>query len=139
MTRIRNISEGWKSEETQREGLWKYRDLSGDHLGVRIEEIEPGATTSVHHYHTTEEEHVLLMEGELTLVLGDEDSKLKQGDHVWFPAGEQEAHHFRNDADQSAKVLVFGERRQDDVVVYPEKQVMLVKALGRKFVTYRGI
>lgn len=137
MAEIRNINEGWQSEQTQRDGLWQYRELSGEKLGVRIERIEPGGTSSVHHFHTVEEEHVLIMSGNLTLVLGGDEQVLEEGDHVWFAGGEPTAHHLRNDTKETAQILVFGERCQEDVVVYPENKVMLIKALDRQLVTYR--
>lgn len=39
---------------------WRFLDLSGEQLGVRIEELQPGGTSSYHHYHSAEEEHVLV-------------------------------------------------------------------------------
>ena len=71
-------------------------DLSGDHLGVRIEEGDAGGTSSYHHYHTAEEEHVIVLKGVGTLHLGTERIDLSEGDHIWFPAGEDTAHHLEN-------------------------------------------
>ncbi len=110
------------------EASFRFLDLSGHHLGVRIEETPPGATTSHHHYHTAEEEHVLVLEGEATLHLGDEAIELTHGDHVWFPAGEAVAHHIENTSGAAFRFLVFGERKQDDVVFYPKGEVLLVKS-----------
>jgi uncharacterized cupin superfamily protein len=90
--------------------------------------MDPGATSSYHHYHTAEEEHVLVLAGSATLHLGDEQIELVEGDHVWFPAGEDLAHHIENTSAEPCKFLVFGERKQDDVVFYPKGQVMLVKS-----------
>jgi len=103
-------------------------DISGAHLGVRVEELGPGATSSYHHYHTAEEEHVLVLSGAATLHLGDEQIELVEGDNIWFPAGEDVAHHIENTSPDNFKFLVFGERKQDDVVFYPEGKVMLVKS-----------
>ena len=116
-------------------GEWRYLDLSGERLGVRLEELAPGETSSVHHYHTNEEEHVILLQGSATLHLGDASHALAAGDHVRFAAGEPTAHHLRNTGDQPCRVLVFGERRRDDVVFYPDEAVMLVKA-GGDWTTY---
>lgn len=116
---------------------WKHLDLSGNHIGVHFEELEPGATSSKHHYHTAEEEHVIVLSGNGTLHLGDEALPVKEGDHVWFPAGEPEAHHFENTTSEPLKILVFGERKPDDVVFYPSNEVVLVKSSkGWKRYTY---
>ncbi len=31
---------------------WRFLDLSGEHLGMRLEETLPGGDTSTLHYHT---------------------------------------------------------------------------------------
>ncbi len=115
---------------------YRSKDLSGEHLGVRIEELPPGSLSSVHHFHTLEEEHVLMLEGQATLILGAEESLLSAGDHIWFAANVEVAHHLENRGDAVCRFLVFGERTTNDIVVYPEHNVMLVKAMGRKqFIT----
>jgi len=139
MPKISNINSDWQEEESARGGTWKYRDLSGDRLGVRIEELSPGDTSSEHHFHTTEEEHVIVLEGSATLVLGADHHELDVDDHIWFQAGNEIAHHIKNNTKKSFKFLVFGERNPEDIVVYPEHQVMMVKSLGFKQFTYRNV
>lgn len=132
-----NIDETpWEERTTPRGELWWSKDLSGENLGVRIEQIRPGDSSSVHHYHTLEEEHVIVLAGSATLVLGTEERTVKKGDHFWFAAGKEEAHHLENRTDENFEILVFGERKAGDVVVYPNHAVMLVKALGFRQVTY---
>ena len=138
MANIRQIDQDWITQDARGQ-VWKYQDLSGDHLGVRIEELAPGATSSEFHYHTTEEEHVLILSGSATLILGDTRSPLSEGQHVWFRAGEAIAHCIENTSDEPFRFLVFGERKSDDVVVYPEHQVMLLKSLDNQRVTYRQV
>ncbi len=124
-----NTAQYEEGESTRKEeASFRFLDLSGQHIGVRIEETPAGATTSHHHYHTAEEEHVLVLEGVATLHLGNEDIEITQGDHIWFPAGEAVAHHIENTSNAPFKFLVFGERKQDDVVFYPTGSVMLVKS-----------
>ncbi len=118
---------------------WRYLDISGDHLGARIEELAPGDKSSVHHYHSAEEEHVLVLDGSATLYLGGESSELVAGDHVWFAAGIEVPHHIENTSEAAFKFLVFGERNPNDVVVYPDHEVFLVKGLGTSQYTYRKI
>ena len=46
--RITNIhTSPFVDTPTQRGGLWRHLDLGGDHLGVRIEVLLPGGTSSV--------------------------------------------------------------------------------------------
>ena len=128
----------YETGESQRdEAPWRFLDLSGEHLGVRIEETPPAGTTSYHHYHTQEEEHVLVLGGTATLHSGDEAIVLNEGDHVWFPAGEEVAHHIENSSSEPFRYLVFGERKTDDVVFYPEGPVIMVKSSqGKQLYTY---
>ena len=134
---LTNIHEAKFEAATNRRGQqWWQLDLSGEHLGVRIEVLAPGGHSSYHHFHTVEEEHVLALEGTATLVRGTEAITVRAGDHVWFPAGKEEPHHIENRSTKNFKFLVFGERSQADVVVYPDHGVMLVKALDRKQITY---
>ena len=139
MIKISKIDEDWKEEKSSRGGSWRYRDLSGEQIGARIEELSPGATSSEHHFHTTEEEHVIVLEGSATLILGDNRHQLESGEHVWFKAGEEVPHHIKNTSDSIFKFLVFGERKTNDVVVYPEHKVMMLKSLGFQQFTYRPL
>lgn len=119
------------------EADWHCLDLSGEHLGVRVEALPPGSNSSYHHYHTAEEEHVLVLEGQGTLHLGDESIALTKGDHVWFKAGEELAHHIENTSTETLTYLVFGERKQDDVVIYPDSSLALVKSSqGQRWYRY---
>ena len=124
-------------ESPRGEPDWRCLDLSGEHLGVRIEELPPGSNSSYHHYHTAEEEHVLVISGTATLHLGDEAVEIRKGDHVLFPAGEEVAHHIENSSTEPLTYLVFGERKQDDVVVYPQNSIALVKSSqGHRWYNY---
>lgn len=136
---ILKLDNDWEDGKTRRGDPWKFRDLSGERLGVRLEELPPGANSSEHHYHTAEEEHVIVLEGEGTLFFGSAEHAVMAGDHFWFRAGEEIAHHVKNTSDSPLKFLVFGERTTNDVVVYPEHQVMMLKSLGFKQFTYRPV
>jgi uncharacterized cupin superfamily protein len=128
--RVTNIHTAtYEQGESQRgEATWRFLDLSGEHMGVRVEETPPRGTSSHHHYHLQEEEHVLVLAGSATLHLGDAAVELNEGDHVWFPAGEEVPHHIENTSSKPFRFLVFGERKAEDVVFYPRGSVMLVKS-----------
>ena len=134
--KIRNINEEPLEESRNTQGeMWRRIDLSGEHLGVKIEELQPGEHSSVHHYHTIEEEHLIMLEGTATLVLDEAKQELSPGDHVCFLAGTGEAHHLVNRSEDKCRYLVFGERQEGDVVFYPKGSVMLVKT--PEFQVYR--
>jgi uncharacterized cupin superfamily protein len=72
----------------------RYRVLSdtrkdGRKIGVSYEGLPPGKQSCPFHYHMVEEEHIVALEGEATLRLGDERYTLRAGDYVGFPAGQR--------------------------------------------------
>ncbi len=81
------------------------------------------------HYHMLEEEHALMLEGEATLLLGDERHVMKAGDYVCFPAGQKVAHSFLNSGAGPCRYLMIGERNPEDVCVYPDSNKVKVNAL----------
>ena len=137
--RLTNLNEAaaWEERPDERGGVWRAVHLGGEHLGVRVEKLQPGEASSIHHFHSMEEEHVLILDGSATLLLGADEVAVKAGDHCWFQAGSELAHHIENRSSEDMKYLVFGERCAGDVVFYPEHRVMTVKALGWKRMTYR--
>lgn len=106
--KISKLDSNWKDDTTLRGNPWQYRDLSEERLGVRLEELSPGANSSEHHYHTAEEEHVIVLEGQGSLVYGDEIHPVVAGDHFWSKAGKAVPHHLKNTSASPLKYLVFG-------------------------------
>lgn len=107
-----------------------YAALGSDyHVGMLIESPAPGMRLCPTHYHMLEEEHALILEGEVTLILGDERHPMKPGDYVCFPAGRKIGHAFMNSGAGPCSYLMIGERNPNDVCVYPDSNKMFVRAL----------
>ena len=102
------------------------------HVGVAIESPEPGKRLFPKHFHMLEEEQVLILEGELTLLLGDERIVMGPGDFVAFPAGQEVGHSFLNSGSGPCRYLIIGERNPNDVCVYPDSNKIAVSALGHR-------
>jgi len=102
------------------------------HVGVLIEAPEPGMRLWPRHYHMLEEEHALILEGEATLLLGDERHVMKPGDYVCFPAGQKVAHSFLNSGSGPCRYLMIGERNPEDVCIYPDSNKVKVNAVQRR-------
>jgi uncharacterized cupin superfamily protein len=102
------------------------------HVGVLIESPPPGMRGAPRHYHMMEEEHALILEGEVTLLFGDERYPMKAGDYVCFPAGQAIGHSFLNSGAGPCRYLMIGERNPGDVVVMTDSNKMRVRALRRK-------
>ena len=105
----------------------------GVRIGVHIEELPPGMKSCPSHYHHLEEEHLYVLDGEATLLLGEERIPLKPGDHACFPAGQQVGHCLINEGDAVFRFLMIGERNPNDVVVYPDSGKVLVCAIDKLF------
>lgn len=114
----------------------RYRVLSdtrkdGRKIGVSYEELPPGKQSVPFHYHMLEEEHIVALEGEATLRLGEERHRIKAGDYVGFPAGQRAGHCLVNESDAPFRFLMIGSREPNEVCVYPDSRKVLVFALGR--------
>jgi uncharacterized cupin superfamily protein len=99
------------------------------HVGMLIESPAPGRRLWPRHYHMLEEEHALVLEGEVTLLLGEERFALRAGDYVCFPAGRKVGHSFMNGGDGPCSYLMIGERNPNEVCVYPDSNKLAVDAL----------
>lgn len=112
----------------------RYRQLGefggGSHVGVCIETLDPGKRAYPSHYHMLEEEHLLILDGELSLRLGDRTYTMKTGDYVCFPAGQKLGHAIANDTDSPCRYLIIGERNPNEVVVYPDSGRVSVRLTG---------
>jgi uncharacterized cupin superfamily protein len=103
---------------------------SGDyHVGMLIESPAPGMRLCPRHYHMLEEEHAVILEGEVTLLLGDERYEMSPGDYVCFPAGQKVGHSFMNGGTGPCSYLMIGERNPNEVCVYPDSNKVMVRAL----------
>lgn len=92
----------------------------GTHVGVVMEELAPGQQSNMRHYHMLEEEHVLVLEGSMTLLLGDSSHEMSAGGYVCFPAGQKIGHALVNRGQSICHYLLIGERNPHDVIVYPD-------------------
>jgi uncharacterized cupin superfamily protein len=112
-----------KFERGERFGI-SFRHLSsfggGSQISVSMEVLEPGKQANQFHYHLLEEEHVLVIEGSLTLRLGMQTHVLSAGHYVCFPAGQKHGHALINHTTQPCRYLVMGNPQPHDVVVFPE-------------------
>lgn len=90
-------------------------------VGVGLIDFPSGSNTRPAHYHTREEEHLYVIEGAMTLCLGDRKFHLKAGNYVCFPAGKPLAHYLENESAEPCRYLMIGERVDGDEVVYPDE------------------
>jgi uncharacterized cupin superfamily protein len=106
---------------------------NGARIGVAVEELPPGKQLYPAHYHMLEEEHIFILEGELTLRLGEERHSMKKGDYVRFPAGQAVGHCLLNEGSKPCQYLVIGDHNPNEVCVYTDSNKVLVRSLQTIF------
>lgn len=115
----------------------RYRELGeyggGTHVGVCLEELAPGKQACPAHYHMLEEEHLLILEGALTLRLGERTYEMTAGDYVCFPAGQKAGHALINRGDKPCRYLIIGERNPHDVIHYVDSGRVGVRLMGEGY------
>jgi len=90
-------------------------------FGVNLSRIPPGVWSCQRHWHTHEDEFVMVVEGELTLVTDAGEELLRAGDCAAFKAGDRDGHHLINCSVRDAVVLEVGNSdRERDVCDYSD-------------------
>jgi uncharacterized cupin superfamily protein len=113
----------------------RIRVLSATHkgarkIGIAHEELPPGKQSCPFHYHMLEEEHIIALEGEATLRLGEARHRIRAGDYVGFPAGQRAGHCLVNEGDAPFRFIIIGDREANEVNVYPDSGKIMVCALN---------
>jgi uncharacterized cupin superfamily protein len=100
-------------------------------FGVNLLRLPPGAWSSQRHWHSAEDEFVLVLEGEVVLVTNAGEEVLAAGDSAGFKAGVADGHHLQNRSARTAVVLEIGSRRDDhDETDYPDIDLRSPKGGG---------
>ncbi|GIK47333.1 MAG: hypothetical protein BroJett013_00300 [Alphaproteobacteria bacterium] len=107
------------------------RGEKSNRIGVSYEELLPGKQSVPFHYHLMEEEHIVALEGECTLRLGDERYTLRAGEYVCFPAGQRAGHCLINHTDKPFRFIMIGTHEPNEVAVYPDSGKILIRGLDR--------
>jgi len=89
-------------------------------FGVNRVELPPGGWSTQRHWHRTNDEAVIVISGELTLVTDDGEEVLGPGDSVGFKAGVENAHHLQNRGSEPAVYYDIGGRDAWDVSTFPD-------------------
>jgi uncharacterized cupin superfamily protein len=97
------------------------RQLRTERLGLSLWLLPPGQAAYPYHFHLTEEEVLVLLEGDLALRTPRGWERLRSGDVVRFAVGEEGAHQLVNDGDGDARFLAVSTHGQPDVVLYPDE------------------
>jgi uncharacterized cupin superfamily protein len=89
-------------------------------FGVNRLTLRPGVWSSQRHWHSRDEEFVIVLEGEVILITDAGEEVLRAGDCAGFKAAEMDGHHLVNRSDRDAVVLEIGTDHTDDVCTYAD-------------------
>jgi uncharacterized cupin superfamily protein len=89
-------------------------------FGVNLTRLDPGAESSMRHWHAKQDEFVYVLEGELTLVTDAGRQKLTAGMAAGFPAGKADGHQLVNETAKPALYLEIGDRTPEDAATYSD-------------------
>lgn len=106
-------------------------------FGVNLVILQPGALSSLRHWHLHEDEFVMVTEGICTLVQDAGETEMGAGDCVAFPAGVADGHHFINRTNAVAKFLVVGTKAKTEVATYSDFDFRIEVGGGVNRFTYR--
>ncbi len=129
--------EPYASEMAGRSSL-RLGDAGGlTQFGANLIRLEPGAKSSLRHWHENEDEFVWVVSGELVLVQDAGETVMRPGDCAAFPAGSPDGHHFLNRTDAPASFLVVGSKARAEVAHYSDVDLELRVAEGKAAFFYR--
>jgi uncharacterized cupin superfamily protein len=108
------------------EGFTAYRarigyQLGTERVGLSYWRIPAGQVAYPYHFHLAEEEVLVLLEGDLALRTPQGWTRVRRGDCVRFPSGEDGAHQLVNDGEVEARFLAISTHGRPDVVLYPDE------------------
>lgn len=106
-------------------------------FGVNLVTLEPGAMSSLRHWHLAEDEFVMVTEGECVMVQDEGETVMRAGDCAGFPAGSTNGHHFLNRSDAPARFLVVGSKAPREVATYSDHDLKVEIAGGKARFTYK--
>lgn len=106
------------------QGRW-YRRLAPvaglTRMGASHVTLKPGAWSSQRHWHSAEDELVVMLAGEAVLVEDDGESIIRPGDVVAWAAGAENGHHLQNRSDADCVFVAISAGPKDrDSGAYPD-------------------
>ena len=106
-------------------------------FGVNLVTLQPGAMSSLRHWHLQEDEFVMVTQGTCVLVQDGGEVPMQSGDCAAFPAGVADGHHFLNRSDEVATFLVIGTKAKVEVGTYSDIDLQVHIADGQARFTYK--
>lgn len=108
-------------------------------FGANLVRLEPGALSSLRHWHENQDEFAIVTEGEITLIDDHGEDVMHPGDCVAWPAGDPNGHHLVNKSDSPAAFLVIGTHTEVEFAHYSDIDMMVrIDSTGAHFTHQDG-
>ena len=115
-------------------------DAAGsEKIFVNIDILKPGGKSKKFHSHSRQEEFFYVMKGSGILRITEKEFPVKEGDFVAKPAGKGIAHQFINNSADILQIMDFGLKEEEDIEIYPDDDIILLKKHGMIFRPGDGI
>ncbi|PHR62444.1 MAG: cupin [Robiginitomaculum sp.] len=103
--------------------------LGAKNMGCMLTIVPPGKRAFPHHAHFTDDEMMVILEGQADYRFGEDTYAVKAGDVLGAPPGGAEvAHQLINTGEVDLKYLAFSTNGEHSVVVYPDSGKFVVSA-----------
>ena len=106
-------------------------------FGVNLTRLDPGAESSMRHWHAKQDEFIYILEGEVTLVTDSGRQKLTPGMTAGFPAGKADGHQLVNETGKPVLYLEIGDRTPEDGATYSEVDMAARMVEGKWVFTHK--
>lgn len=129
---IININEA-KVEDVPSEGAYQgggaelSKPMGAKKLGYHLEFLRPGMFSCPYHWHHSEEELFLVLEGEATLRQDDNYRVVKKGDLIFFSNNKESAHQFYNHSKSNFRFIALSTKDDFEICEYPDSKKILVR------------
>jgi uncharacterized cupin superfamily protein len=125
-----NVFDPEFDEPTDRPGFTYRRariawQAGSERLGASLYEVEPGNACFPYHWHSANEEMLIVLSGRPTLRTPAGERVLAEGEVVAFRLGEEGAHQVVNRSDGTVRFLIVSEMNSVDLNGYPDSGKIL--------------
>lgn len=108
-------------------------------LGCGVDTVPPGKQSCPYHFHHSQEEMFIILEGEGTLRVAGERLPVKAGDVIFIPCGPEYPHQLLNSSAAELKYLSISTQERPEVCEYPDSgKVGVFSGQGPAFIQRRA-
>lgn len=94
-------------------------------FGVNKVVLPPGEKTSIRHWHDNQDEFIIILSGQVSLIDDSGEHLMKSGDVAGFKSGDRNGHHFCNKSNENVILFEIGSRIENEIVCYSDFDLMV--------------